>query len=250
VITAEGLAVVFAEERGGGAQRVLDDVAFRAERGEIVGLIGPPASGKTVLLKVLAGLIEPAAGRLAVDGEEIPATDDAGRAAWQRRIGMAFQNDALFDAMTVFENVAFPLRRRRVPADEIEARARRRLRDVELEEAGDKLPSEISGGMRKRAGIARATVIDPELGLFDDPIAGLDPVTGGNILDFIVRLTASLNMASVVISNDLAVLLPICARVVMLNEGRVVYDGEPDGLVTSPRPEVVQFALGRDAGPL
>lgn len=152
--------------------------------------------------------------------------------------------------MTVFENVAFPLRRRRVPPAEIETRAMQRLRDVDLVEAAAMLPADISGGMRKRVGIARATVIDPELGMFDDPVAGLDPATGGLILELIVRLTESLNMASIVISNDLAVLLPICRRVMMLNEGRVVYVGQPDGLVTSPLPVVVQFATGGDVGPL
>ena len=151
------------------------------------------------------------------DGARVDHLEGEALAAWQRRIGMSFQNDALFDAMTVHDNVAFPLRRRRLPPDEIRARVRARLAEVGLAEAADSLPSEISGGMRKRAGIARATVIDPELGLFDDPIAGLDPVTGGLILDLIVGLTASLGMATVIISNDLPVLLPVCQRVVMLH---------------------------------
>jgi phospholipid/cholesterol/gamma-HCH transport system ATP-binding protein len=216
-------------------RRVLDGVDVSLGRGEILGLIGPPESGKSVLLKTLAGLIAPASGAV-----ELASAD----------VGMSFQNDALFDAMTVFENVAFPLRRRRVAADEIARRAGARLDDVGLADSAHELPSEISGGMRKRAGIARATVIEPRIGFFDDPIAGLDPLTGARILDLIVALRDRLQMATIIVSNDLPVLLPVCSRVVMLHAGRVVYDGAPDGLTSSPRPEVVQFATGSDSGPL
>lgn len=248
MISATGIHVSLGE--GAARRGVLHGVDLEIERGEIVGLIGPPEAGKTVLLKTLAGLVAPAAGRITWDGERVDDTTHRRRADWQQRIGMAFQNDALFDAMSVFDNVAFPLRRRRLAEEEVTQRVMARLDEVELADARDKYPAEISGGMRKRAGIARATVIMPQLGLFDDPIAGLDPVTGANILSFIVRLTDSLNMASLVISNDLAVLLPICRRVIMMVAGEVVYLGDADGLVASPRPEVVQFATGGAEGPL
>lgn len=233
-----------------GRRRVLDEVSLSLERRQIVGIIGPPESGKSTLLKTMAGLIEPTHGEISAAGNRVDRVAPAQRRQWQHRIGMAFQNDALFDALTVFENVAFPLRRRRCPEDEIFRRVQVRLGDVGLLDAREKLPSEISGGMRKRVGVARATVIDPELGLFDQPTAGLDPVSSARILDLIVGLTASLEMATVVVSTDLAVLLPICHRVLMLHAGRVVYDGAPGGLTSSSSPEVVQFATGADEGPL
>ena len=229
---------------------VVDDVTVQLTPGRILGIIGPPAAGKTVLTKALAGLVPLEAGEVRAAGATIDFSAPAAVSAWQRRIGMAFQNDALFDALCVFDNVAFPLRRRSVEESTVETRVLQRLRDVQLEGARDELPSEISGGMRKRVGIARATVIDPEIGIFDSPVAGLDPLTGAHILSLIVELTQSLRMATLIVSNDLAVLMPICHRVVMLNAGRAVYDGEPDGLLRSERPEVVQFATGSDEGPL
>jgi len=228
---------------------LLSHIDLALGRGEIVGLIGPPESGKTVLLKSLAGLIQPTHGSIRSHDMKL-RYDHHALVAWQSRIGMAFQNDALFDAMTVFDNVAFPLRRLRRPEEEIRKRVAARLASVGLDDCHDRSPSEISGGMRKRVGIARATVIEPEVGLFDDPIAGLDPVTGARILDLIVGLNRTLQMATVVISNDLAVLLPICNRVVMLHEGRIVHDDTADALLSSPQAVVVQFATGGDEGPL
>ena len=233
-----------------GGHEVLRGVSLALARAEIVGLIGPPESGKSVLLKASAGLVPVAAGTLSADGAPVPLANERALRRWRRRIGMSFQNDALFDSLSVFDNVAFPLRRRGVGAREVEERVRRRLDDVGLLDAAARLPSEISGGMRKRVGIARAAVIDPELGLFDDPISGLDPVSSSRILELIVGLTRSLGSATVVVSNDLPVLLPIVHRVVMLHDGEIVYDGPVDGLTGSARPEVVQFATGADEGPL
>jgi len=244
VIELSGLHVRIA------GRAVLRDVSLSLTGAEIVGLIGPPESGKSVLLKAMAGLVSVAAGEVRADGALVPFDDEAALLNWRRRIGMAFQNDALFDSLSVFDNVAFPLRRRSVAEEEVGRRVRQRLDDVGLLDAEDKLPGEISGGMRKRVGIARAAVIDPEVGLFDDPISGLDPVSSSRILDLIVGLTESLGSATMVVSNDLPVLLPIVHRVVMLNAGEVVYDGPVDGLARSPRAEVVQFATGADEGPL
>lgn len=224
---------------------ILDDIDLGVRPGEIVGLIGPPESGKTVLLKAIAGLL-PAQGETWWHGEAL--TDAPQR--WRARIGFAFQNDALFDALSVFENVAFPLRRRGVPESEVDARVRGRLADVGLAQAAAKPPHAISGGMRKRVGIARASIIEPAIGLFDDPVAGLDPVTATQILELIARLTRSLNMATLVVSNDLDLLFPRCHRVVMLHAGRVVYDGLPAEARAALDPLVVQFVTGADAGPL
>jgi phospholipid/cholesterol/gamma-HCH transport system ATP-binding protein len=231
-------------------RRVLQRVSLDLERREIVGLVGPPEAGKSILLKAVAGLVPWSAGELVVDGAPLALSDATATREWRGRIGMAFQNDALFDSLSVFDNVAFPLRRRGLTEEEVHVRVCRRLADVGLGDAGERLPSEISGGMCKRVGIARAAVIDPQVGLFDDPISGLDPVSSSRILDLIVELSRSLGSATVVVSNDLPVLLPIVHRVVMLWAGKVVYDGSVEGLVHSDRPEVVQFATGDDEGPL
>lgn len=244
VLTATDLVLHF------GSVRALNGVSIHLMPGEILGLIGPPAAGKTTLLKTLAGLLLPTAGTLVAANVHLETADENSRARFQRRIGMAFQNDALFDAKSVYDNVAFPLRRRRLDEAQVHRRVMGQLGDVGLEDAAQQLPTELSGGMRKRVGIARASVIEPEIGLFDDPIAGLDPVTGGRILELIVRRTKELGMATVVVSNDLPVLLPVCKRVVMLLAGRVIYDGAPAGLIESSEPAVVQFATGADEGPL
>ena len=233
-----------------GGVTILHDITLALRPGEIVGLIGPPEAGKTVLIKTLAGLIPHDAGSIYHDTVALDTHNANALAAWQLQIGFAFQNNALFDVMTVFDNVAFPLRRRAVPESDIAERVATRLADVGLTAAANALPATLSGGMQKRVGIARATIVTPVLGLFDDPIAGLDPLTSMRILQLLQHLTQSLRMATVIISNDLGVLLPICQRLVMLCAGRVVYNGLPADILRSRRPDVVQFATGSDTGPL
>jgi phospholipid/cholesterol/gamma-HCH transport system ATP-binding protein len=200
--------------------------------GSFAGLIGPPASGKSVLLKVIAGLIAPSRGSLAVGG----------------RSGMVFQNNALFDSKTLFENVAFPLRRSLSPPSEDELRARvlSRIKDVGLAGSEEKLPHELSGGMQKRAGIARATVADPEIRLYDEPTAGLDPVTSARILGLIAALHERLGGVSVVISNEMDTLLKTVPRVVMLLGGRVVFDGPRASLSSPETPEIARRFVAGD----
>lgn len=219
-------------------RRVLGALSLRLAPGELVGLIGPPEAGKTLLFKAMVGLVAPSTGVVHEDGAPVPPE------VLRLRTGMAFQNNALFDALTVYDNVAFPLRRRRTPESEVQKRVTQRLREVELLAAKDKLPSEISGGMRKRVGIARATVVEPRLGLFDDPVAGLDPITASRIVRLIAEETRRLGMCSLVASNDLPLLLPMVTRVLMLWRGELIYDGPPEGLPVAPRPEVTQFVLG------
>ena len=231
-------------------QPVLRDITLSVKRGEVTGLIGPPESGKTTLFKTMAGLTESRSGDVRFDGNSMVGLDDDALHAWQGRIGMSFQDDALFDALNVFDNVAFPLVRRGVTAGEISSQVNERLRQVGLEHAVARFPSEISGGMRKRVGIARAMIVNPTLGLFDDPTAGLDPVTSATILEMVVHLARDLNAAAMIVSNDLPVLFPICDRVVMLHEGGVVYDGGVDDIHRAARPEVVQFVTGAHEGPL
>ena len=154
---------------GRGSRPALDEINLSFKPGERCALIGPPEAGKSVLLKVIAGLIKPEAGSVHAYGTPLVYSDDLALARWQREVGMSFQNDALFDSMSVFENVAFPLRRRGVVDSEIETRVMKRLIDVGLGDASQKFPGDISGGMRKRVGIARATIAGPRVGLFDEP---------------------------------------------------------------------------------
>ena len=231
-------------------ETVLSEVEFNLQRGECVGLIGPPEAGKSLLLKVIAGLVRFTTGEIRADGVPVVIPSRAPPSAWQRRIGFSFQNNALFDAMTVYDNVAFPLRRRQFSEAEVRRRVQASLRDVDLLSSAEALPHMLSGGMQKRVGIARATVIAPDVGLFDDPVAGLDPQTAAILMDMLSRLTVELNMATLVVSNDLDVLLPHCRHVLMLCAGRLFYDGPPQQLVESARREVVQFVTGADDGPL
>jgi len=250
MIRARSLRVRFDDDEASAPALAIGDLEITVPRGSTLGLIGPPGGGKTTLLKVLAGLVAPGPGWIEFEDRRLPAPGPEELAAWQRAVGMSFQNDALFDALSIFENVAFPLRRRRIPEEELQQRVMGRLRDVGLEEAGPRLPGEVSGGMRKRAGIARATVINPTLGLFDDPIAGLDPVTGGRILHLIGDLTRDLHMATLIVSNDLEVLLPRCDTVLFLHGGEPLYFGSAEDLWTSTQPVVHQFVRGLDEGPL
>ena len=231
-------------------QTVLDNVSFTLEKGEMLLVIGPPEGGKTVLVRALAGLVPLTSGRVRENGNDVDLRNAATRADWQRRVGVAFQNDALFDSSTALENVRYPLEQRNVPSAEADKRALQRLKDVGLEAARDKLPGELSGGMRKRCGIARAVVTEPVLGLFDDPTAGLDPLSSARILDLIVTMRRELDMHTVVVSNELDVALPIATRVLMLHKGKALYDGSPADIKTSSEPHVHQFVRGEDEGPL
>lgn len=231
-------------------QTVLDDVSIRLEKGDMLLVIGPPEGGKTMLVRALAGLVPLTSGRVRHDGRAIDFTSPNATAEWQRRVGVAFQNDALFDSSTAFENVRFPLEQRGVEDAEAARRVQQRLTDVGLWDARDKLPGELSGGMRKRCGIARAVVTEPVLGLFDDPTAGLDPLSSARILDLIVTLRRELDMHTVVVSNELPVALPTATRVLMLHKGKALYDGAPEGLETCTEPHVHQFVRGADEGPL
>ncbi|MEO1171848.1 MAG: ATP-binding cassette domain-containing protein [Myxococcota bacterium] len=234
-LRVEGLGVEF-----DGAS-VLEDVSFESRPGQITAIIGPPASGKTVLLKAVAGLVRPACGIISHNRMTV-----SGSREWQRRIGMAFQNDALFDAMTVAENVAFPLRR--AGASDADDRARAMLERVGLAHAAGKLPSEISGGMRRRCGIARAAIVDPAIGLFDDPSAGLDPETSDQIFE-LIRTQAADNVC-LVVSNALPSVLAVANQVLMLHRGRVEFVGTPEEIGRAEHPVVHQFVRGAVEGPL
>lgn len=234
-----------------GDKQVLSGVSFEVPEGCVFALIGPGASGKSVLLKTLAGLVRPARGRVRVRGAEITSMDEAALAEVRRSIGMLFQNYALFDYMTVGENIAFPLRRLfDLKEEEIAARVADRLERMALPGFEDRAVGGLSGGQKKRVGVARATVARPPILLYDEPTAGLDPVTSQKIYDLIREDQRSQGTTNVVISSDVNGLLTIADRVAMLHRGRLIFEGTVEEARASTIAEVHQFVHGLADGPL
>jgi phospholipid/cholesterol/gamma-HCH transport system ATP-binding protein len=230
---------------------LLDRVDLKVARGERWGLVGPGAAGKSVLTKLLCGLLRPDAGSISVDGQDLGPLDEEALGRVRSRFGMLFQNYALFDFMSVAENVAFPLvRRGDVPPAEIEQRVRDRLRAVGLAGSEQKRPSELSGGMKKRVGIARATIARPDIVIYDEPSAGLDPVTTSKIYDLLAADHAETGGTVIAISSDVDALRRFVTRIAMLHEGRLRYDGSPDAIADADDPVVRQFVRGETEGPL
>jgi phospholipid/cholesterol/gamma-HCH transport system ATP-binding protein len=220
-------------------------------KGEIFGLCGPASSGKSVLLKLICGLVTPDRGTVAVDGEDLGSLDEARLQEVRTRIGMLFQNNALFDFMTVGENVAFPLvRRGELPEPEIERQVRQRLRAVGLAGSENKFPAELSGGMKKRAAIARATVARPPIVIYDEPTAGLDPVTTAKIYDLLRADQEETGATVIAVSSDVEGLRPFAKTMGMIYGGRLRYNGPAATIADSDDPVVRQFVRGETEGPL
>jgi phospholipid/cholesterol/gamma-HCH transport system ATP-binding protein len=234
-----------------GGQPVLKGVNLEVKRGEIMIIIGQSGGGKTVLLKHLLGLLRADAGRIVVAGADI--TEPRGEAldAVRRRYGVVFQGGALFDSMSVFDNVAFPLRERTaLGRAEIAERAHAKLEQVGLGGMGEKNPAEISGGMRKRVAIARALVTEPEIVFFDEPTTGLDPVLVNTIHGLIVDLHAKFAFTAVMVSHEIPEIFKIAQRVAMLYDGRIVEAGPAESIQNSPNPVIQQFIRGDPEGPI
>ncbi|MSP91399.1 MAG: ATP-binding cassette domain-containing protein [Myxococcales bacterium] len=221
---------------------VLDRVSLEVREGEVVGIIGPGGVGKTVLVKLCTGLLEPDSGRIDVLGNELGRTGQKDRQRLRERIGLVFQNYALFDFMTVGQNVAFPmLQRGGYTAEDVATRVQERLTEVGLPKVQHLMPNELSGGMKKRVGLARANINDPELIFFDDPTAGLDPVTSSKIFN-LIRLTQShRNSTCVVISHDIDRMRPACDRYVLLYKSRVYFEGTEADAMASEDAVVHEF---------
>lgn len=221
---------------------VLDGLSFSVEKGEILAIVGPSGTGKSVTLKHLVRLIEPDAGRILFDGTDVVSCGAAELAAIRSRIGYLFQGGALLAWLTVAENVALPLREcTDLDEAEIGRRVAAALADVELTDAADKYPSEISGGMQKRAGLARAIVRECEVVLYDEPTSGLDPVTSVVINRLIRKLNRERGITSVVVTHDLAAALRFANRVMLLKDGHVVACAEPSAFEALPNPDVQEF---------
>jgi len=234
-----------------GGQPVLKGVNLEVNRGEIMIVIGQSGGGKTVLLKHLLGLLRADAGRIVVAGVDITELRGEALDAVRRRYGVVFQGGALFDSMSVFDNVAFPLRERTaLGRAEIAARANAKLEQVGLGGMGEKNPAEISGGMRKRVAIARALVTEPEIVFFDEPTTGLDPVLVNTIHGLIVDLHAKFTFTAVMVSHEIPEIFKIAQKVAMLYDGRIVEAGPAEAIQNSPNPVIQQFIRGDPEGPI
>lgn len=234
-----------------GPKTVLDGLDLDVHDGESLVVVGGSGTGKSVLLKHMIGLLRPDEGSVEVDGVDLTSLDDREIVEFRHRFGMAFQEGALFDSMTVEQNIAFPLRRAaRRPEPEVAARVRECLRMVHLEGIEDRMPSQLSGGMRRRVGFARAIALEPGILLFDEPTSGLDPVMTAIIDDVILDLQSELRSTTVTITHDLRSAFRIADRIAMLHAGAIVAIGTPDEIRASEDPRLVQFLEGRAEGPL
>lgn len=228
-----------------GPYSVLNGVSFRIEAGETAVIIGRSGGGKSVLLKQMIGLLAPDSGEVRIAGEVITGMTERQLIGVRRRFGMVFQGAALFDSMTVAENIAFPLRREgKMDEHEIEERVAHALEMVDLPGTQEKKPAELSGGMRKRVGLARAIVYQPEIVLYDEPTTGLDPVVSDSIDQLMMRVCTRLKCTSVVVTHDMRTARRVGNRVLMLHEGVIHANGPPREIFDSKDPIVHQFVNG------
>ncbi len=236
---------------GFGHTPLLRGVSLSIAKGQRYGIMGPAACGKSVLLKLFCGLLRVDSGTITIDGHDITAMREAQLMPIRNRIGMLFQNYALFDFMTVADNVAFPLRRRGgLSEEEISGRVIDRLRAVGLSGSEQKMPAELSGGMKKRVGVARATIAKPDILIYDEPTAGLDPVTTSKIYDLLLADQAETGATVVAVSSDIGALAGFTDTIAMLYDGKVLYQGPSLTIRDAEDPVVRQFVRGDLAGPL
>lgn len=228
-----------------GGQKVLEDVDFRIKNGESVTIIGRSGGGKSVLLKHLIGLMKPDAGEVLIDGKNIGLMDERQLLGVRRNFGMVFQGAALFDSLSVAENVAFGLRRHEhLTEAEITKRVAATLEVVDLPGTENKSPAELSGGMRKRVGLARAIIYEPQIVLYDEPTTGLDPIVSDSIDKLIIRVRDHLKVTSIVVTHDMRTARRVSNRVLMLHDKRIYASGTPEEFFASQDPVVRQFVDG------
>ncbi len=210
---------------------VLNGLSFKVMKGETKIILGGSGGGKSTIIKIVLGLLKPDAGQVFVDGEEITNYTEADMMRVRKKIGMVFQEGALFDSLSVYDNVAYRLHEHNVPEDEVEKEVRRMLRFVNLEDAIDKMPAELSGGMRRRVGIARALIGDPKIVLFDEPTAGLDPPTARTICELAMKLRDLEDVSSIFVTHEMNNLDYLCSEYAVVNEkGDVVFEKEGERL--------------------
>jgi len=234
-----------------GAQVVLDKVNLKFEEGRITAIIGRSGIGKSVLLKHLIGILKPDSGEVLVDERDITRMSEVELNEIRKKFGMLFQGAALFDSMTVFENVAFPLKEKtRMRESEIKAQVEEKLEALDLCGMGGKYPSEISGGMKKRVGLARALIQNPEIILFDEPTTGMDPIMESAIHNMIVDAQKRFGFTAVVVSHEIPEIFDVAHRVAMLHNGVIVEDLPAEEFKVSENPIARQFISGRLDGPI
>ncbi len=234
-----------------GGQIVLNGTNLKIYRGETLVIIGRSGCGKSVLLKHLIGLLRPDSGNIFVDGKDITMLNEDQMTILRRKFGMLFQGAALFDSLDVEENVSFGLHRYGdLTPDQEAAVVREKLALVGLPGVQRKKPAELSGGMRKRVGLARAIAMNPEIILYDEPTTGLDPIMADAINDLILDLQAKLHKTSVVVTHDMVSAYKIADRIAMLYEGKIIAEGSPEEIKSSQDPVVQQFINGKAVGPI
>lgn len=245
MIKIEGLKKAF------GAKKVLDGVDLSIEKGKITVIIGRSGEGKSVLIKHIIGLLTPDEGRIFLDGLELTALREREMNEVRKRFGMLFQGAALFDSMTVAENVGFPLKEHTdLAAAEVLRIVGEKLKRVGLEGVEDMMPADLSGGMKKRVGLARAIVMDPEIVLFDEPTTGLDPIMSDSIANLVLQTQKALNTSYILITHDITFTYKIADKIAMLHEGRIIAEGTVEEIRKDPNPVLKQFLEGSAEGPI
>lgn len=234
-----------------GAKEILRDVSFTVKRGEVLVLMGLSGTGKSTTLRSIAGLLKPNSGEVLINGRSIPDMTQSELEELRRRIGFCFQHGALFDSMTVGQNVAFGLREHtKLPEEEVQRIVAEKLSIVDLEGMEHMYPSQLSGGMQKRASFARTIATDPDIVLYDEPTTGLDPIISRVINELILDLQRRLNATSLVITHDLKGAYLIATKIIMLHQGKPVFFGTPKEFQETDDPYVVQFREGEMEGPI
>ena len=227
-----------------GDNLVLEDISFKVREGDNLAIVGVSGVGKSTVLKLILRLLVPDGGEVLIDREDINQLSFAEVLKVRQKMGMVFQASALFDSLTLFENVAFPLREHMdLPEDELTERVRGALEmvDLSMDELGYRLPAELSGGQKKRVGIARAIVHSPKILLYDEPTTGLDPVTARTIVELIKRLQTELDVTSVVVSHDMKAVLEVSTHIAMLRDCRIIFYGTPEEIAVADNPYVREF---------
>jgi phospholipid/cholesterol/gamma-HCH transport system ATP-binding protein len=234
-----------------GENKVLQGVNLTIDKSETVVVIGQSGSGKSILIKHLIGLIKPDKGQIYVDGEEITGLEEEELRKIRRKFAILFQEAALFDSLTVLENVMFGLERYSdLSSKEIRERARQALSRVGLRKIDDLMPYELSGGMKKRVGLARAIAYRPQIILYDEPSTGIDPIRADAINDLIIQMKKDLKVTSVVITHDMVSTYKVADRIAMLYQGKIIETGTPDEIKNSANQVVQQFISGAAEGPI
>ena len=251
IAALEAVSFGYRAPDGGTGRLILDGVSMQFPPGQVIALMGGSGSGKTTILRLLGGQLTPTAGRVHVAGQDLAGLDRAGLYAMRRRMGMLFQHGALFTDLSVFENVAFPLREHtQLPERTLRDLVLLKLQSVGLRGAAALMPSELSGGMARRVALARAIALDPPLLLYDEPFAGLDPISLGTIATLIRELNDALGATSLLVTHDVAESFAIANHVYLLGNGRIVAEGSPASLRSSADPYARQFLDAKRDGPV